>query len=231
MKKLGIIGGMGPESTAAFYLKINQLAQQRGFPNRPACVVWNIPINLAVEDGIFFGSNSVEEYLPHFLNAAKDLEAAGCDFLAIPCNTVQVLAGALAKATTLPLVSIIDQTVARIRADSTSEVLILATSQTIKSRFYQDKLEQAGIGFVIPISDHQMKMDRIIHGIVNFKHGPDTHKQFEDILAHYDTKDVILGCTDLPLLKPEDGQRRYFDTSQILAEACVDLLAGESHEN
>lgn len=71
MKIPGIIGGLGPETTADFYLKINHMAEEAMIENRPACLVWNIPLPYALERRLLLPQTGLEKYIPYLRSAAK----------------------------------------------------------------------------------------------------------------------------------------------------------------
>lgn len=229
MKKLGIIGGLGPESTAAFYLELNQL-MVRVAPHRPACMIWNTPIDLRTEAAMLAGREDTRDYLPLLIQGAHDLELAGCDYLAIPCNTMHIYAEELRQGTSLQLISIIDETAEALHRQKETNALIMATSQTIQSGLYQDALHKRGIQAHTP-QPHQSQIDKLIAEVLESGASNDSAEVFAAILAHYETKAVILACTELSLLRPKGGSRTFYDSNTILAEACTKRLMEEAHEN
>ncbi|HZX10852.1 MAG TPA: aspartate/glutamate racemase family protein, partial [Acidobacteriota bacterium] len=86
-KKIGILGGMGPEATADFYLRIIRIFQKKYGAiydsDFPEILIINLPIPDVVENPK--EEDKVREML---INAVKKLEKSGADFIAIPCNTV-----------------------------------------------------------------------------------------------------------------------------------------------
>ena len=228
MKMLGIIGGMGPNSTAEFYLKLNQLALQHGLASRPYCTIINLPLNLKIEESVLLGEASIDQYLPLLEEALQKLEITGCDYIAIPCNTVHVLMDTLVGYTKIPIVNIIDETVSKLCKEQVSEVLILGTTQTINSNLYQDKLRKAEIDFKIPSEPGQTELNQIIDELVNFKADAGLGDKFNGIVESSGSSNVILGCTDLHAVKDTDEMVRYFDSMEILAEACVELITKDN---
>jgi len=90
MKTVGIIGGLGPETTSEFYLELIFLCQKLNKVNRPPILIWNIPLPLKIEKELLIKDIGEKRYLPFLIEAAKILEKAGADFLVMPCNTMHI---------------------------------------------------------------------------------------------------------------------------------------------
>lgn len=145
MRVAGIMGGMGPGTTADFYRDINQLAEEQGREERPEVVIWNVPLNYAVENEMLVHQRGLEKYTPHLVQTARKLEAAGADFIAVPCNTVHELYDEFSSAVDIPVLHIVGETVSFLQQRNLSAVGLLATGQTVGSVMYQDMLGAAGI--------------------------------------------------------------------------------------
>jgi len=79
MRTVGIIGGLGPETTAEFYLAIVFRCAQIANEHRPAILTWNVPLPYAVEEAALTKGTQVEGFLPYLKDAARRLEAGGSD--------------------------------------------------------------------------------------------------------------------------------------------------------
>src|SRR3989344_5390819 len=87
MKTVGIIGGLGPETTAKFYLEVLSSCFKTNKLNRPPMIVFNVPMRFDLEREIIVEAKGKNRLLPFLLDAAKHLEKGGADFIVIPCNT------------------------------------------------------------------------------------------------------------------------------------------------
>ena len=130
MKTVGIIGGLGPETTAKFQLEIINFCSKNNKNQRPPILSWNVPIPIKVEEDLIL-KNKSKKFLPFLKNAAKILEKGGADFLVMPCNTLHIFIEDIRNAVNIPVLSIIDEAILTIRKRKIKKIGILATSKTI----------------------------------------------------------------------------------------------------
>lgn len=90
MKTVGIIGGLGPQTTAEFYLELVFSSYKIHKTSRPPMLIWNVPLRYRIEQDLITRAKGEERYLPYLTDAAKRLEAAGADFLVMPCNSLHI---------------------------------------------------------------------------------------------------------------------------------------------
>lgn len=224
MKTVGIIGGLGPETTADFYLEVVFSFFDKNKLNRPPMLTWNVPIPNKVEEDFIKTGEGAERYLPFLIDAARRLEKGGADFIVIPCNSVHIFIEEVRKSVAIPVLSIIDETVNFLKEKEIKEVGVLSTSTTIRQKLYDDKLKDNGIAIQIPNNDNQLKVGTIINNLV---HSRNDEKDKEEILKIIDNmsstglKTIILACTDLQVIVHEHKNVQIYDTMAILAEATV----------
>src|SRR5258708_349756 len=128
MKTVGIIGGLGPETTAKFYLEIISNSQHQNNEARPPILMWSIPLPLGIEEDLITRAQGEERYLPFMIDAAKRLEKGGADFIVIPCNSVHIFINEVRSSVNIPVLSIIEETLKFLKNKSISKVGLLATS-------------------------------------------------------------------------------------------------------
>lgn len=231
MKTAGIIGGMGPGTTADFYTDINRMSVEQGRPKRPSLLIHNVPLNYEVEDTMLRTQVGLEMYVPLLIESAQRLERGGADFLVVPCNTVHELYDEFAGSVDIPTLHIIDETSERLSANSIGNVALLATGQTINSLMYQDSLEGLGINFTVPNPEIQARLDKIVAGFVGFESangavegGQSDSEWIHNLVLDYvdNIGAVVLGCTDFHALVADvvDGTT-VVDSMHTLAEATV----------
>lgn len=233
MKVAGIMGGMGPGTTADFYREVNTLAEQQGREDRPELLILNVPLNYQVEQTLLTEQQGLEKYTPYLVDAAKKLEAAGSDFIAVPCNTVHELYSEFSSAVNVPVLHIVQETAARLQSQEVDEVALLATGQTIGSRLYQGVLTDAGIGYRIPGDSDQERLNTIVATLVTGEGAAEGQANPEaewlnELVDGYvaDVGAVVLGCTDFHIML-EDPDAMVIDSTQVLAEAVVEKIYGE----
>lgn len=218
MNTAGIIGGLGPETTADFYLKINQLAYQYHRTVKPSCIVSNVEIPFATEQSLLLkGGAVINDYLPYLKNSISQLEKAGAKFIVIPCNTVHILIDDLRKFATIPIISIIEVTKFALNKANIKNAYLLATSTTINEGLYNNN----DIEWTIPTSDQQKVVDRIISNLVNGSFTDQDRKELKSIISH-DT--VLLACSDLHIALKDMSGITLFDTMEILARKTVESI-------
>ncbi len=224
MKSVGVIGGLGPETTAEFYLEIIFGCQKLGLPQRPLVVVSSVPLLLEVERDLIESNTGKERYIPFLVTEAQRLEKTGVDFLVMPCNSLHVFINEIREAVNIPVLSIVEETISHLKANGFTKIGLISTSATVANHVYERKLAEATIEFVTPDELQKAKMDKIIQRLIEGQH---LNKDREDILevayglAAQGVDCIALACTDLQLLLPSSQQVPMFDTMKILADATV----------
>ena len=230
MKTVGIIGGLGPETTNKFCLEIINFCLKNNKNQRPPMLIWNVPMPIKVERDCITKNIGKEKFLPFLIDAAKILEKAGVQFLVIPCNTAHIFIKEIRGAVRIPVLSIIDETLSVIKNQKISHVGLLATSMTVNNNLFDDKLNFHGIKQITPSIKDQSKLDKIIHNLVLGRHNHRHKKEINKIIAQMvkqKVKNILLACTDLQLVIKEHPQIEILDTMQILAEATAkEILEG-----
>lgn len=224
MKTVGVIGGLGPETTAEFYLAVVFGCAQVAKEHRPAMLTWNVPLPYAVEEAALTKGAQVEKYIPYLQDAAKRLEAGGADFLVIPCNTVHCYINEVRSSVKIPVLSVIDVVVEFLRQNQIDHVGLIATGITLRAAFYQTALKNAGIKMVMPDEFEQAKLARMIYGLVTNRYANHHRHELLELIDNLDKKGVrtiLLACTDLQALIPHHARLQIFDTMQILADATI----------
>ena len=221
-KIIGILGGMGPESTAMFYQSVIQQCQkQYGAQydeDYPEIFIYNLPIPNVVE-----GIKKPSKILPILIRGIKKLEYIGVDFIAIPCNTVQYFYDNLRKSISVSLLNIVEETAKKIKSENYKRVGLLATITTIENKIYERILTKFGIKTIAP--EEQNKVTKIILNILAGKKLESDKLELMKIIGNMKqsgAEAIILGCTDIPaLLTQKDINIELFDSIEILAEATV----------
>lgn len=230
MKTVGIIGGLGPETTAEFYLDLIFSCQKLSKVSRPGVVISSVPLPYALEESMIMRNEGKEKCLNFLINEAKRLEKAGVDFLVMPCNSLHIFIKEIREAVKIPVLSIIEETVNFLKKQDFLKVGIISTSATIQNKLYEEAFASAGIDYVTPDDYQQAKMGKYILNLVN---GQQNNRDREglieiiDELARKKVECIALACTDLQLLIPKHQKVKIFDTMKILANATVREILGK----
>ncbi|OGE79543.1 MAG: hypothetical protein A2751_00420 [Candidatus Doudnabacteria bacterium RIFCSPHIGHO2_01_FULL_46_14] len=196
-KTIGILGGLGPETTAEFYLDLVRIATVR---TRPPVCIWSLPLNLKKESEYISIGKHISYYFSLLKQGATALQKAGCERIVIPCNTVHEFHPRLATASGVPITNLIEVVGTEVQRRGWKTVFLLATSRTLKTQLYQKVLSGFGISAMIPNLADQRKLDSLIQGLLGEKESK-THQGFlEGMVARSKSKHIVLGCTDLQLL-------------------------------
>ena len=226
MKAVGIIGGLGPETTSEFYLEIIFGCYKKKKESRPQILIWNVPLKYKIEEDLLKKATGEERYVPYLIDAAKRLERGGADFIVMPCNSMHIFIEEIRKAVKIPVLSIVEETARFLKNKKISKVGILATSSSLKAKLYETTLEKEGIEQIMPDEFNQAKIGKMINNIVLNRHANKDRQELLKIIDNFEekgVKNVILACTDLQLLIPHHKLNIY-DTMKIFADATVGYI-------
>jgi aspartate racemase len=224
MKTVGIIGGLGPETTSEFYLDLIFSCQKKNKINRPPIIISSVPIPYQFEDETISKNVGIEKFLPFLIEEAQRLEKSGADFIVMPCNSLHIFINDIRNSVKIPVLSIIEETVDFLRNNKFRKVGIVSTSATIKNKLYENAFEQNQIAYEMPDDFQQAKMGKIIHNLVIGQQNNKDREELINIIDNFKTKEVdciILACTDLQLLIPKSHSLKIFDTMKIFVDSTV----------
>ena len=225
--RLGVLGGMGPLATANFLRKIVEATPAEHDQDHLPVVVYSVPQIPDRLGPILRGAG--QSPLPAMIEGMQTLEAAGADYVAIPCITAHHWYEELCQATKMSILHIADATCTALkeRAVTNGKVGILATAAALQSGFFQTRLRANGYQTVAP-SEREMQ-ELVLPAIACVKRGDMARalglatQAVERLLAR-DIKTIVLACSELPpaLEAANAGLAAHcVDTLDALARACV----------
>lgn len=223
-QRIGIIGGMSPESTITYYEYITHTYTERfGDYGYPEIIIYSVSFQPYVDWPNADRWDLVAEGLS---DAARKLEAAGADLILIATNTMHLVFDQVKAAVSVPMISLLDTVGETIRAQKLDTVALLGTRFTMESGLYTDALGAQNINVLVPDSDSRALVNRVIYEeLVAGTIRDDSRAAYVRIIeemAARGAQGVILGCTEIPLLvRPQDVALPLFDTTQIHAEAAL----------
>ena len=216
---LGILAGMGPYSTAPFLNHVldacKRLYGAKSDLDFPHIIIYSLPTPYHPEDKTYH--KSVIESLETGINS---LIKAGAEMIAVPCNSVHRYYNEMQEISSVPVLNIIDETVAKIKCSDTP-IFIMGTQTTIEAGLYQLKLQDQ------PISWNEALQNKVDSLVSNFKANGvssaalEIWKNIEDTLHKNNIHHVIICCTDLSFCANQSHQLIFYDSSAILAEKLV----------
>jgi aspartate racemase len=229
-KRIGILGGMTPESTITYYQHVVRTYERR-FASLafPAIAVYSVSFQ-QIKDWAEAGEwERVGDVL---VDGTRRLAAAGADFAVIAANTAHLLFDRLERESPIPLISIVDATARAISRAGLGTVGLLGTRFTMEQTFYADGLARHGIRTIVPEPAEREDIHRVIMDELSYGDRRDTSRQrYVDIisgLVRRGAEGVVLGCTEIPLLiKAGDAPVPMFDTAVIHAEEALARALGD----
>lgn len=224
-KKIGIIGGMGPEATAELYLRLIRIFQQeygaKYDDDFPEIIIINLPIPDVVENPTQI--RIVEQML---VKAAQKLQAMGAEVIAVPCNTVMSFLPALQRAVAVKILNPVEEAAAEVKRLGLAAVGLIATEMTISRRLYQEQMQETRT--IVLDKNARQQTTEIIMNILSGKKLDDDRIRLLELVATLKgagAEKVILGCTELPLLIKDNIDT--IDTVEVLAKAIVREIISE----
>ncbi|MCF2899205.1 aspartate/glutamate racemase family protein [Pseudoalteromonas sp. OFAV1] len=203
MKTIGLIGGMSWESTQSYYQLLNQ-----GIKNKLGGL-HSAKIVLVSLDFASIAALQQQQDWPQMaeilIKAAKQVEAAGADYLLICTNTMHKLAEQVQAAVAIPLLHIADAVGENLIQHNFKKVALLGTQFTMEQDFYKQRLaDKFAIDVLIPDVQgretvHRIIYDELCKGIIK----PESKAEYLTIidkLTQQGAEAVILGCTEIGLL-------------------------------
>jgi aspartate racemase len=235
MKTLGIIGGIGPESTIDYYRRLHALYRQR-LPDGSAP---SIIIN-SIDNKKLLGlveANELNELASYLTGEVEKLARGGATFALLAANTPHLVFDSVAQQSTIPLISIVEATCEAAKTRGLKRLGLLGTRFTMQSSFYRDALSDKQIELIAPNEEeqawtHEKYMQELLKGIIL----PETRDRLMTMIKALKERSqidgVILGGTELSLILRDETVFgiQVLDTTQIHLEAAVaQLISGMSY--
>ena len=227
MKTIGLLGGMSWESSSIYYRWINEGMKRRLGGLHSAQIVMVSLDFQEIED--LQHTNKWSESGELLSRAARQVEAAGADFLLICTNTMHKVAPQIEEAISIPLIHIADATAEEIKGKGIGTVGLLGTKFTMEQDFYAGRLnDKHGLHVITPSEEdrevvHQVIYKELVLGTVR----EDSRQKFITIMnkmSEQGAEGIIEGCTEIVMLvQQEHTTIPLFDTTAIHAQKAVEM--------
>lgn len=223
-KRIGILGGMSPESTVEYYQYITRNYTQRfGDYGYPEIIIYSVSFQPYVD---WPNEERWDRVAQGLSQAAQSLQAAGADFILIATNTMHLVLDQVQASVHVPILSLLDVVAEAILAREIQTVGLLGTRFTMDKPLYRDGLARRGITVLVPEAGDREVINRVIYDeLVAGKIRAESRAAYVEIigkLARRGAQGIILGCTEIPLLVSEaDAGLPLFDTTVLHAEAAL----------
>ena len=230
-KKIGILGGMSPESTVLYYQHmVRRYEATFGDVGYPEIIIYSVSFQ-AFRNWMDQGDwNAIADGL---IDGVRRLHLAGSDFAVMATNTMHIVFDKVQTSSPIPLLSIIDAVAESIVKEGVETVGLLGTIFTMEKAFYIDALAKYGIKTLVPERPEREYIQKIIRTqLTRGLTRPDTLARFQNIIEELTEKGaggIILGCTEIPLLvSTENTNAKLFDSTRIHADKALDFAIRDS---
>jgi aspartate racemase len=229
MRTVGMIGGLGPESTVDYYRSIIARYRVRnpggGYPH----VILN---SLDVDKGLaLLDAGRLGDLADYLASGVESLVRAGAEFGFIAANTPHLVFDEVQRRSAIPLLSIVRATSDHARALGLKSLGLFGTGFTMRSRFYPEEFQRAGMALVLPKEpEREFIHAKYIGELLNNQFLPESRTEILSIAQRMKNEDgieaLVLAGTELPLLLRDSGTpgMEFLDTTVIHVEAIVDKL-------
>jgi aspartate racemase len=226
VKTLGIIGGLGPESTIDYYRTIIALYRERtGDSSYPQFLINSVDLNKVRE---FVIRDDLSNLAFTIAVEIEKLACAGAQFGLIAANTPHLVFAEIAAQSAIPLISIVEATCAAAKARKLKKLALFGTKFTMTGEFYPKVFSRDGIALVQPDhADQDYIHDKYMNELVPGDFLPETRAGLlavvDRLKAKIDIDGVILAGTELPLIlrEPEHHGIPFLNTTTIHCQAAV----------
>ncbi|MCQ2483114.1 MAG: amino acid racemase [Clostridia bacterium] len=207
-RKIGLVGGTGPESTVMYYKELNSKIDRMSEGKvMPDIAIESVNFRKAWDIMTAGDYESLSDYLSEKVNALK---VTGSEVIALTAVTMHVVYDAVQKKTGVLLVSIPKAVSDEAAERGFKKVGLLGTIFTMEQDFMKNDFLQAGIEVVVPDSEDRQLVARRIYEELEFGIVKEsTLKEFNDLILkmqnEHGIEAVVLGCTELPLLLNNDN--------------------------
>jgi len=229
MKKMGIVGGLGPESTLYYYRIFIDLCRQieeldGGYPE---VVIYSVNMReiLALRS-----SGQEDAAQTKLLEAIDSLHKAGADFAIIACNAMHQYYDEIVSKSPIPLLSIVEEACKEVARFGLAKVGLFGAAPTMKTGFYQKVFNKSGISMVVPSDEEQAYISgKVVVELAKGLFLDETRDAYLKIARRMKDEQsiqgLILGCTEIPLLLTKSCEENLgislFDTSKIHMQAAL----------
>lgn len=224
MKTIGIIGGIGPESTVDYYKRIIEAFRTEGSLAAPEIIIYSINLQEALD---LVAGEQWDRLVYLLVQKVKALQRAGADVAVISANTAHIVFDQVQAKSPIPLLSIVTATCDYAGKLGLKKVGLLGTKLTMKSNFFASHFSARGIPVVVPSADdqeyiHGKLMSEIELGVFTDETRAGLLAVIERMIVSDRIDGVVLGCTELPLiLEKDEFGIPFLNTTAIHVESIV----------
>ena len=229
MSTVGIIGGIGPESTIEYYRKIiSAYLKSNANGNYPRIIINSINMTKMLD---LIANNQLEQVSAYLASEVRKLSEAGADFGVLASNTPHIVFNEVQRATSLPLISIVEAADKSITSTGLHRVGLFGTKFTMQGGFYDEVLRAHNIVVITPDDIdqdyiHEKYMGELVKGVILDETRSGLLRVIDKMKHRQNIQGLILGGTELPLIlsKNDMPDLHLFDTTEIHVESILQIM-------
>jgi len=226
MKTIGIVGGIGPESTIEYYRSIVNAYQKRvSDGSYPALIINSIDLKKVID---LVSANELGRLTEFLLNEIRRLAQAGAECGLVAANTPHIVFDEVCRQSPIPLISIVVAARDEAKVLKLKKLGLFGARYTMQGRFYPDVFAREGIAIAVPDEEdqafiHHIYFNELVQGTVL----PQTRERLFAIVDRLKEREgiqgLILGGTELSIILRDAtvGDIPVLDTTRIHADAIV----------
>jgi aspartate racemase len=232
MKTVGLIGGIGPESTIEYYrLIVAGYRERQADGSQPSIIINSVDVNRLIG---WITANELHAFTDYLVKAIEKLAGASVDFAALAANTPHIVFDELQRRSSIPLISIVESTRDAAVVLGMKRVGLFGTRFTMQGSFYPEVFSRAGISIIVPREDEQDYIhEKYLGELLKDLFLPETRERLLSIVDQMKEREgiegLILGGTELPLIlrEAEHNGVPFLDTTKIHVNRIVTELLSD----
>jgi aspartate racemase len=229
MKTLGIIGGLGPESTIEYYRFLLDRHRMRApYESAPHLLIDSLDVNRGIA---MLDANDLPGLTNYIAASVERLARAGAEIALIAANTPHLVFEEIEKRAPIPMISIVRAACDRAQHLKLKRLGLIGTGFTMRARFYFDVFQSAGIELVVPEEAERILIhQKYISELLKNEFRPESRATILQIIARLQSQErieaLLLAGTELPLLLrgTEPAGLPFLDTTLIHVEAAIEAI-------
>ena len=231
MKRIGIIGGIGPESTVDYYkLIIGAFHEKQADLGYPEIIIYSANLSSLMK---ILGAKKWENLTDWLVEKVVALNNAGAEFAVIGSNTPHIVFNEVSSRSPIPMLSIIEETRKKAQKLDSKRLGLMGTRFTMESDFFKKQFGENEMGIVVPEKEdqeliHHRLFSEIELGIIKDSTREELLSIVKKMIERHSIDAMILGCTELPLiLNKDEFGIPFLKTTAIHAESIVNYCIGK----
>ena len=232
MKTIGIIGGLGPESTKIYYEELINKYKERANGQYPEILIYSVNL---LELKKYIEENDLNSLAITLSDKLDSLVKAGADFICIASNTPHIVFDKISQNSKVPMISIVEEAAKYASKISTNKKIgLMGTGFTMKADFFPKSFNKYDLKIFTPDSSdqefiHEKIFSELANGVVKNSTKEKFLKIAESLIKKYSIDSLVLGCTELPLVfDKEYFGINYLDTVKIHVDSIIKYCFKES---